>query len=106
MPREFGRARCEWARRTVGTLDSNNWRGIEVSAYALVGRQAEADLAPAGQLDIDLDQQLRIEQRAMLDPLRAVDAIAGAERVEAVLGARVPGAPPVALSVRRRPRDP
>ena len=56
-----------------------------------VGDQAEADLAAAGQLDIDLREQLRVEQRAMLDALAAVDAEPRAQGVEAVLGTGVPG---------------
>ena len=39
-----------------------------------LGDQAETDLAAAGELDIDLGEQLRVEQSAMLDALRAVDA--------------------------------
>ena len=58
------------------------------AAVDQLGDQGKADLAAAGQLDIDLGEQLRVEQRAMLDALRAVDAEARAERVEAVLGAR------------------
>ena len=57
-----------------------------------VGDQAEADLPAAGQLDIDLREQLRVEQGAMLDPVAAVDAEAHAQGVEAVLGAGMPGA--------------
>ena len=49
--------------------------------------EGQADLPAAGQLDIELREQLRVEQRAVLDPLRAIDAEAGAERIEAVLGA-------------------
>ena len=46
----------------------------------------EADLAAAVQLDIDLGQQFRIEQRAVPGAVRAVDAITGAQRVERILG--------------------
>ena len=52
------------------------------------GHQSQPDLPPAGQFDIDMRQQLRVEQRAMLDPLRPVDAKARAQRIEAVLRAR------------------
>ena len=52
-----------------------------------VGNQAEADLAPAGQFDIDLGEQLRVEQRAVLDAVAAVDPEAHAQGIEAVLGA-------------------
>ena len=44
----------------------------------------------AGQLDVDLREQLGVDQRAMLDALRSVDAKANAERIEAVLRARMP----------------
>ena len=57
-----------------------------------VGDQAKADLPAAGQLDIDLREQLRVEQGAVLDAVGAVDAEAHAQGIEAVLGARVPGA--------------
>src|SRR5690606_37305364 len=48
-------------------------------------RQREALLPAPHQFQIDLCQQLRIEQRAMLCAPRIVDAEAAAERVEAVL---------------------
>ena len=51
-----------------------------------LGGQAEPDLPPAGQLDIDLRQQLGVEQRAVPGAVAAVDAIAGAQRVERILG--------------------
>src|SRR4051812_42080475 len=53
--------------------------------------EPEADLPAAGQLDIALGEKLGVDQRAMLDAQAAIDSEAGAERVEAVLGARVPG---------------
>src|SRR3954470_7704215 len=53
--------------------------------------EPEADLPAAGQLDIALGEKLGIDQRAMLDTQAAIDSEAGAERVEAVLGARMPG---------------
>src|SRR5690606_6353677 len=51
-------------------------------------REGEALLAAAHQFEIDLGQQFRIEQRAMLGAPRIVYAEAAAERVEAVLRAR------------------
>ena len=57
-----------------------------------IAEQAEADLPPSGQLDIDLGEQLRIEQGAMLDALAAVDAETCAERIETVLGPGMLGA--------------
>ena len=58
---------------------------------ARFGNQAKPDLAAAGELDIDLGEQLRIEQGAVLDAVAAVDSEAHAQSVEAVLGARVLG---------------
>ena len=54
--------------------------------------QGEADLAAAGQLDIALGEELGVDQGAVLDPQAPVDPEAGAQRVEAVLGAGMPGA--------------
>ena len=53
-----------------------------------LGGKRETDLATAGQLDIALGEELRVDQRAMLYAQAAVDAEAGAERIKAVLGAR------------------
>ena len=58
---------------------------------ASIGDQAKPDLAPAGQLDIDLGEQLRVEQGAMLDAVAAVDPEAHAQGIEAVLGAGMAG---------------
>ena len=49
--------------------------------------QAEPDLTAAGQLDIDLGEQLRIEQCPVLDAVAAVDAEPYAQGIKAVLGA-------------------
>src|SRR3546814_15456166 len=49
--------------------------------------QRETDLAAAGQLDIDLRQQLRVDQSAVLDAQAAVESVARAERIETGLGA-------------------
>ena len=46
--------------------------------------EGQRALPPAGQFAIDLDQNLGVEQRAVLHPLRPVDAIAVAQGVEAV----------------------
>ena len=57
-------------------------------AGAEIGRgETEVGLAGADQLDIDLGQQLGVEQRAVLDPLRVVDLVARAEIVEPVRAA-------------------
>jgi hypothetical protein len=53
--------------------------------------QAEADLPATRQLDIDLRQQLRVEQSAVLDAMAAVDPETHAQGVEAVLRTRMPG---------------
>src|SRR5690606_9852175 len=52
-----------------------------------LGGEPEPDLPPAGELDIDLGEQSRVDQRAVLDPDRAIDAEARAQGIEAVLGA-------------------
>ncbi len=49
--------------------------------------QAKPDLPPPGQLDIDLRQKLGVEQRAVMDAVAAIDAVARAQGVEAVFGA-------------------
>src|SRR3954469_9477846 len=54
--------------------------------------EPKADLAAAGELHIALGEELRVNQRAVLDPEAAVDAEAGAKGIEAVLGSRMPGA--------------
>ena len=78
--------------RRARLADRDGLRRSEQGDAARIGDQAEADLPPAGQLDIDLGKQLRVEQRAVLDAVAAVDAEAHAQRIEAVLGAGVPGA--------------
>src|SRR5688572_14316484 len=55
-----------------------------------IGNQAETDLPAAGQLYIDLREQLRIQQRAVLYAKAAIHAKACAKRVQTVLGAGVP----------------
>ena len=57
------------ARRATTVRDSARCRRRPTSLLAPVGDQAKADLPAAGQLDIDLREQLRVEQRAMLDAL-------------------------------------
>lgn len=54
-----------------------------------VRNQAEPDLTPARKFDINLREQLRIEQCAVLDSLAAIDSEAHAQGVEAMLCARV-----------------
>ena len=46
--------------------------------------ERQRPLAAAGQLAVDFDQNLRVEQRPVLDALRAVDPVAVAQGVEAV----------------------
>ena len=78
---------CGRGGRTTTVIGAGPGAGRGGRLADQFGDQGEADLAAAGQLDIDLGEQLRVEQRAVLDPLRAIDAEAGAERVEAVLRA-------------------
>src|SRR5204862_4612874 len=90
VPREFFLGRAVGASGAHRQSDGGFSRARHL-LYPFVldqlGDQREPDLAAAGQLDIDLREQLRVEQSAMLDALRAVHAEAGAKRVEAVLGA-------------------
>src|SRR5215212_2687492 len=72
------RARLTDRHRAGGLLDGD---------AAGVGDEAEPDLAPAGQLDIDLGEELCVEERAVLHAMAAVDSETHAQGVEAVLGA-------------------
>ena len=51
--------------------------------------QFQTNLAPAQQFHIDLRQQFRVEQRAMLGTVTAIDTITGAQGVKRVLRARM-----------------
>src|SRR5690349_12221095 len=57
-----------------------------------LGGELQADLQAAAQLDIDLRQQLGVEQCAVLYAVAAVDAVASAQRIERMLGSRMPAA--------------
>src|SRR5690606_297776 len=59
------------------------------SVFRFLLCKTKADLTAPGQFDVKLGQQFRVEQRAMLDAMAAVDAVASAERIQAVLGAGV-----------------
>ena len=78
-----------WGRARPGDPRGLAGSGCDRSGIGGLGNQAEANLPPASQLDIDLGEQLGVEQRAVLDPLRPIDAVTGAQRVEAVLCARM-----------------
>ena len=78
---EFGLARALRQRRRPRAL---RHRDRPVAARRLDRREGQRALATAGQLAVDLDQNLGVEQRAVAHPLRAVDAIAVAQRVEIV----------------------
>ena len=49
--------------------------------------QTQTNLATSGELNINLGEQLRIKQRAMLNPVRSINAKAGAQGIQAMLGA-------------------
>ena len=55
----------------------------------IVADERQPDLPPAAQFDIDLREQLRVEQRAVDGAVAAVDAVAVAQRIQAVLRAGV-----------------
>src|SRR5690606_30352748 len=57
-----------------------------------IRRQGKPDLPAAGELDIDLREQLRVEERAVQHAVTAVDPVTHAKRVERMLRARM--APP------------
>src|SRR5436190_5415682 len=76
--------RCHMRPRRTGNPDGLSCRCSNRFGTRRVGDQAQSDLPPAGQLDIDLGEQLGIEQRAMLDALRPVDPKPGAQRIETV----------------------
>src|SRR4051794_5696209 len=78
------------ARSTRLANDDRALGGVHGHALG-VGHQPKADLTAAGQLDINLGEQLSVEQCAVLHALAAVDSEAHAQGVEAVLGPRMPG---------------
>ena len=80
MRRELGLGRRMRARRAHRQVADDHDRR---RAALDLRRQAENALTAAAQLEIDLGQKLGIEQRAVLDPVRVVDAEALAERIEA-----------------------
>ena len=72
------RARGAELALTLGLAWSD--RSAIVSALS---RQAQPDLASAGQLDINLRKQLGIKQRAVAGAMAAINPIAGAQRIKA-----------------------
>ena len=64
----------------------NYWFHIGGIAPATVIGQPQADLPPAGQFDIKLGQQFRVEQRSVLHPVAAVDAVARAQGIKRQFG--------------------
>src|SRR5215213_5491984 len=90
VPLKFLKRRKVRARRPR-FADRHLARGSGQCHLADFGHQSKADLPSAGQLDIDLRKQLRIEQGAVLHAMAAVDSEAHAQCVQAVLGARMPG---------------
>ena len=88
MPRQFGDA----GSMGPGCAEFAAGRGEGGDFYHRLHplrRQLQTDLAPAGKLDIDLGKQLSVEQRAVLDPVAAIDAVASAQRIERMLGPRM-----------------
>src|SRR5947208_11058626 len=75
-----------WPRRTRFAGRHRPRRLLDRNC-ASVGNQPEADLTSTGELNIDLREQLRVEQRAVLHAVATVDAETHAQSVEAVLGA-------------------
>ena len=86
--RRTGRMRTCRAKWALAAYDDR--RNGDVLAG--LGRKLEADLAAAAQLDVDLGKQFGVEQGAVLGAVAAIDAVAGAQRVERQLGPRMPHA--------------
>src|SRR3546814_3754476 len=76
-----------FAKGWLGPARRGGRRDIDRHRSGSGGREAEADLTAAGHFDIKMREQFGVEQRAMLDTVAAVDAVARAERVEAVFRA-------------------
>jgi len=76
-------------RKMPGRSHMDPVRGLggRLAHHRRVDREAQSDLPPAGQLDIDLREQLRVEQRAVECARAEVDSVARAQGVERVLGA-------------------
>ena len=70
-------------------ISTRHHRRRSAAVSAAVLSRTERGLLAADQLDIDLGQQLRIEQRAVLGAMAVVDAIAAAERVERIRSHRM-----------------
>src|SRR3546814_20148921 len=51
--------------------------------------EIEADLPPAGKLDIDLCKKLGVKQSAMFDAVRTIDAISGTQCIKRMLRSRM-----------------
>src|SRR5688572_16237647 len=89
MGLQFLRAREVRARNS--RLTDRNRRAADMDFSRVgIGNQAETDLPAAGQFYIDLREQLRIQQGAVLYAKAAIHAKACAKRVQTVLGAGVP----------------
>src|SRR5688572_18034277 len=80
-----------WARRAEFAM-ARLERGDRDRRGAGLGSEREADLPAAGELDIDLREQLGVEQRAVQHTVAAVDAVTHVQRVERMLGARMAAA--------------
>ena len=63
--------------------------GLPYRDAARFRHQPESDLASPGEFDINLSKQLSVEQRAMLDPVAAVDPETHAQGIETMLCARM-----------------
>src|SRR5690606_13570755 len=78
--------RAGWPEPACDTDDFH----LDIDRFRRIGLQPEPDLAGSGQLDIDLGQQRRIEQCPMPGAMAPVDSVTTAQRVERMLGPRVP----------------
>jgi hypothetical protein len=89
MPFQLRRADREDSRGTNRANRGDARKFHPNGVIILLLCKTEADLTAAGQFDVKLCQQFSVEQCAMLDAMAAIDAVPGAKRVQAMLGARM-----------------
>ncbi len=82
---------CVWPRDANVTDRNGTSRDLDARAFR-ISHKPKADLSTAPELDINLGEELGIKQRAVLDPLAAVDSEPNAQSIETVLCSRMPRA--------------
>src|SRR5690554_689933 len=79
------------SRCTERTLPRPKYREFDRWGARARG-ECQANLPTAGELDVNLRQQLGIEQSAVQNAVASIYTVADAKRIERVLGARMPAA--------------